>query len=675
MRAAGATRCLLAALLLLSVMYQRAAGAEADLSLNLVPLVAQARSSAPVWVDFEFDLKGRDLLEGQLEIVLMDGNEFIGLYESGELVLANGIQRFRVMLPQMHVRGADAWVDTRIRFVSNRDQAVYDLGEHTISVPTLLERSLVICISAPREDRSSVYPEIAKSISLERFDPEPAIAPVRTLSTFPANVPPPEMPIHPLGYCSYDVVLLTAEGFAMLRKRQLDALSWWVEAGGSVLVFPDGNAKPDHVQFLNRLAGGSGPAFQIDSQGVLYAAEAQGDIRMYHCGLGRAVVALMHGESPPVLDSPEWRAAVAFLWKIRKNQLPAILSDGKWHTDLQSEQRRPTSYAVIGTRGAAAPPQLALYVLPIGGERELADRLMPETIRSIPLGIVALILVSFALAVGPLDYYVLGALRWHRFTWVLFPAVCVGFAALAVYLAQYYMGSSEYRRSLVLADIGTGGRVVRWSRCELRFAARGKDTLTRVTDGLFARVGQEVTKYDRYSPHGGFGLLRSTPPAYRGWMPGSFEIAQRLPQWSPMLCRTFSMEPFEPAVEVDWDAIGASDFESPRGLDEIRERLPGVGEARASFFVLHGFEMQPLPGSGASQHDISEDMRQVLKQVCVRPQVGFFSVVSQISPTGADNFEDLSVLDPTDTRQWLLLAVVRDGEDYVVYRRLYCGEP
>jgi len=48
-----------------------------------------------------------------------------------------------------------------------------------------------------------------------------------------------------------------------------------------------------------------------------------------------------------------------------------------------------------------------------------------------------------------------------------------------------------------------------------------------------------------------------------------------------------------------------------------------------------------------------------------------FALVSQVSPTGGPDFEDLSVLDPTDGGQWLLVAVSGSGTDYVVQRRLY----
>jgi hypothetical protein len=45
-----------------------------------------------------------------------------------------------------------------------------------------------------------------------------------------------------------------------------------------------------------------------------------------------------------------------------------------------------------------------------------------------------------------------------------------------------------------------------------------------------------------------------------------------------------------------------------------------------------------------------------------------------MSPNGGPEFEDVCILDPTDASQWLLVAVVPSGREYVVYRRLYCGE-
>ena len=45
--------------------------------------------------------------------------------------------------------------------------------------------------------------------------------------------------------------------------------------------------------------------------------------------------------------------------------------------------------------------------------------------------------------------------------------------------------------------------------------------------------------------------------------------------------------------------------------------------------------------------------------------------MSQVSPTGADNLEDLAVFDPSDPSQRLLVAVEARGDDLVIYRHLF----
>lgn len=63
-----------------------------------------------------------------------------------------------------------------------------------------------------------------------------------------------------------------------------------------------------------------------------------------------------------------------------------------------------------------------------------------------------------------------------------------------------------------------------------------------------------------------------------------------------------------------------------------------------------------------------------LQDLCNRPQLGLFSLVSQIAPTGAGNFEDLAITDPADPLQRLLVVLVERGDEIVMYRKLYTAE-
>jgi len=81
------------------------------------------------------------------------------------------------------------------------------------------------------------------------------------------------------------------------------------------------------------------------------------------------------------------------------------------------------------------------------------------------------------------------------------------------------------------------------------------------------------------------------------------------------------------------------------------------------------------PGEGEGRGLTTRKLADLIDGVSRRPsQYGFFQVVSAISPNGAGNFEDLAVLDDSDADRILLVVVKREGENLVIYRRLYGAE-
>ena len=87
--------------------------------------------------------------------------------------------------------------------------------------------------------------------------------------------------------------------------------------------------------------------------------------------------------------------------------------------------------------------------------------------------------------------------------------------------------------------------------------------------------------------------------------------------------------------------------------------------------LTRGEDLQSHDRPSASSDTKSQKLIDLVCKVCVRPAVGFFSIASQISPNGAGDFEDLSILDPNDAGQLLLVIITRQGDDYVVFRRMY----
>jgi len=196
-------------------------------------------------------------------------------------------------------------------------------------------------------------------------------------------------------------------------------------------------------------------------------------------------------------------------------------------------------------------------------------------------------------------------------------------------------------------------------------------------------------------------VRRTDPAVFSGRMPTQFRVTQTVAQWTPQLNRllTIPLEPTPAVASFDWDEV--PDFKTETGLQRLRERINrsfqlSAAERMASGFtdmiaagVLHGAESQLLLGSaGTFSQPLGQPVmvntpngQQFVQQseafaslLSVSSQPGFLGIVSEYAPAGGDRFEDLLMLDPTDSRQWLLIIMQPRGNDIHLYRRLYVLE-
>ncbi len=119
----------------------------------------------------------------------------------------------------------------------------------------------------------------------------------------------------------------------------------------------------------------------------------------------------------------------------------------------------------VAMRSDLAPPPLAT----LGG---LYQTLMPRDVQMVPLGLIGAVLAAYVVAIGPIDYFLLGLLRMRRLTWILFPLVTIGFAGSTLWLSRWYLGTNDSRRALEIYDVVKGGTVARRTRVELLFLSR-----------------------------------------------------------------------------------------------------------------------------------------------------------------------------------------------------------
>jgi hypothetical protein len=438
-----------------------------------------ARTCGPIRLQMTFTWSGPGVFHGDLQLEARDSaRERLGVFRVDNVYLTEGEQSLEIMLPGFRVATLDDSITltpTLIAAETGRQMQHRDLQ---VLVPGDLKRELVVAIVSPESliaDRREN--DIVDALRLERLAPPEVDSP--HLLTKAVDWRAEDAPQDPLRYCACDIVLLPAGGLKLLEEPHLEALLAWVRAGGGVCVLIDGTElEPEHVAWLNTLvtAPDAAPTFLRDSQGRLIHElnEAADTSLQKQYGLGRAVVVVGPDQAHP--RAPHWKHAAAFLWRLRYEHLPRIVSHGKWNHQLtlESAQRAPqlgmTGYGNVEVAQQALASDF--QPLPTMGLTGLIQRLLPDGIRLVPLSTMGLLLLAYLIAIGPLDYFILGKLGMRKWTWCTFPAVTLIFTAFSIGLSNRSMSTTVLRRSAVIRDVAPGGIVARENRLSCCFPVR-----------------------------------------------------------------------------------------------------------------------------------------------------------------------------------------------------------
>ncbi len=440
-------------------------------------------------------------------------------------------------------------------------------------------------------------------------------------------------------------------------------------------------------EFLNRIMGVAQDdpesVANTDSLPAESTDDTQPTIRRHRPGLGRAVIL---NSLPKEDETADLRELVAFLWRIRNDRSSTFRTTGTLNVPPKPVSQE-TGWPSEWSGGLANPyePYRPFKPIRLTEAEGLTTILLPESVTGIPFVVVVVILLLFLIAIVPLDYFLLGHFNRRRYTWVLLPVVSLG---------NSYLGSADYRTSLEFVDLTTNNRVVRSSRFELLFTAKQREVATELKQTLHTVIAERQADIEEdwnsaagMAETGGEQPRKPELPVYEGNLPGSFTVQQPMRQWSPHLSRqsSFQTERQVPPFELDDSDFKLPDspalLANPEWQRELRNRIP-LSESESTVLLFHRKEVFELtreatPGSGAAPEgppdSKDERLLELIRKVCVRPAGGLFSFVSQISPNGAADFEDLAILDPSDPNQWLLVVLKAQGDDYVVFRRLFRG--
>lgn len=684
--------------LLCAILSGSAAG-RGSLEVELRNTCMTPRSGAPITVDLDVSWSGATLGKGSFQFIVQERDRIAVRYRSPELVLRSGKQTFRLTLPPWQIPTYQRQLTARLSFITEDDE--YPLPGQILLAPTAGEQSLVIGISDAWPGGRRPYLAILDGLQLGKLIPEslqPKTWP-QPIKTWPTRVRPELFPVHPLGYCGFDIVLLVQEGFTFLDQDRLGALTQWVEAGGSLCVVPSKGQKQYHRSFLDRLRSRTVPFSKAVDLFDTRDGLTKSDVSLHRLGLGRVVV-VQRVPTREQIGPPVWRNAAAFLWKVRASYVPSVVAAALPREvrarvpSLLQPEAEPSPVPLGGPAGDLVDsPYQGRYGRDAAWARYLAaeqlrSALMPQSVRLIPLWLIVLLLSALVVLIGPGDYFVLRALRARRLTWVTFPLTCVAFTGLTVGLAELYMGQEDHRSSVTVVDLDETGQALRSNRLDLRYSAKQAKSVHEVTDRLLVPVEQEYATWGfaRMPAALATGRLRAEQvPLYAGRVPTRYEVTQLLRKWSPAITRKFGIRDLRPVHQLRWDRVGASNL----GIRELWSRIPGLlfdGKPRGSVFLFHLLGEHCLYGKKTSfDLGLGDDSRRprrhwypslaFLLVASAHPEKGPCSLVSQVSPAGGNSFfDDVPVFDTTDPNQWLLVVALREGNDHHMYRRLYCTD-
>ncbi len=583
--------------------------AQDGLRVRVGPAFGTSRSGGPIPVVVETEWPGPDVLKGRLRFVARDhlGKRFDLTTET--IAIPPGRQRSLRLFPTATSAMNAGPLDLQTTFTSDGGDVV-QLKKQALSVPQEMRRTVLVGalerVGGTRLPTDLSTPTVVAG----------ARARDRSFVVDRVPLPPEGAPATPIAWCAFDTVLATLDALVALDGERFEALSRWVDGGGSVFVWaplPCASV-PGAIDRITRWHSGA-----VEVEGSIHVPRG---LKRTRRELGRVVLAC--GEEK--LDA--WRyaglaSAIDWLWKTR--HAPKL-----WVTDEDDVGRR---------------------VLHDDEDAAIVEHLLPQDVRLVPTGLLALLLGAFVLAIGPVEWVLLGRLGRRWLTWLTFPAICVLFTLVMIAVTDAFLGQSNRDESIVLIDVGADGRVLRRSELRMHFPT-GERVDRHAVDGALV----SIVDVGRYREHY-YGSV-STPASARfeGRVGGRVTLEIRHRKWTPVVWRTLAFDAPEsvPSFGDVWAAPQRADVDAIRAAE-------GVVDA---FVVRRDY----VEGEAGDERAFG---REQIIALTGRRMAGYFRDVATISPSGGDALEDLAIHDKTDPRARVLVVVTGDDENRVVYRRAF----
>ena len=692
-----------AVILLVLCAHHNIAGAEQTtapvvngLSATISTPLILPRANAPFPLQVTIQWNGKSLREGCLQVQVYDGNQPLCHWQSDVLALSNGERTSAILLPPMALE--DQFNDTleiRVAWIEGNTRLA--LGTRTLVLRSDGAHALTLAMCLPV---TALNPEkgVLPKLSLERYAPirrddndkaskEDASPQQQTipsgLRTIPTRMSVEDLPEAALAWCAYDAVVIAGDNLLKIKARQVQALEQWLRAGGSCCLLPDGPMTPAVNALLTRIAQ-ENSSVPFDRSFITAATTPAEHIR-FHCGLGRLVVAPWITDASDDERDAAWRNDAAFLWHVRHDHATTLNHSPNWDAagfdklaDSSDHRRAGQNYS---SKHPFDAPKLQLFI-------QLIDTLWPERVEVIPFSIILLIFGVFVLAIGPGDWWLLGKLRAHRFTWLLFPTMAISCTWFTVWMSRQYLGGNDQTQHLQIIDLTPDGNTLRRNHFELLFTGSSKTVAIEEHDALWTSLGIQMSDtYNQYSYRNrrrGYRNYDSSGemmnvPTYSGNLPGHYRVEQSVAQWTPVLRRELSFT----AIPLPWTLPTANITRAEDVAAATAAWRNSAGPLSAVFVLRSGKISETLgdesvlqrrgvqPQESYSYNSDVVPFKDWLTPMCSHPTTGWFALSSTMSPAGGATYDDLALCDPSDPNQFLVVFAARRDDTLWVMRCLY----
>ena len=643
------------------------------------------RTSAPISMRAFLKWPKNDLLEGHLQFNTFVDQQKISHWTSPETALSASEQYLRFMTPRPILEDKyDRYVLEAEFFGQHR---TFPPEQLDVEVPVLKKRAMVVAVVLDNRSPTpkGLYTELASNpferpLSLQGYL---GATEASDLEVYLSRVNPVDLPTESLRYLGLDALLLSHDMLDVLRPNQLDSLRTWIMAGGSLALIQTGELRDGPATFVKDLTRNAWTIKQLSDR------KLPGSVQVYAPGLGQFI----HATEPQRGESPEWARVAHLLLRLTPDRAVEIETSGQLKLRVASRDQ----LVVPGIVQVEPVLEGPLEPLTRFNYSNLSRALIPDTIRGMPFWLAASVLAGCLICVGPIDYFLLGAIRKRRWTWALFPVVALGFTGWMAHLAAEHNGRNDSRNWISVVDMTADDEVVRTSRIELTYGASGRTVQHEVKNQWWTDLKEEDLKTaiektfeeqmaarDRFAAR----AMKRNPTyvdggrlSYTGNVPGHYVLEEPVRQWDPRMQRitTLGADP-ELAVfyrpQLPWAQLMASN--SREVSESLKKALPP--EWQTVWWKIqpptrsHGWNRferdEPIPDQ---INDVLETISDLLEEpwrpvgrgaTTIRINRGVFSLVTELAPTAGPDCEDLII---TSRPTLVMMNEVAPGR-FLVYR-------